>query len=188
MVARIPPLEEPYDPQVGAQLDSMMPTGIAPIGLFRVFARNLAMTEAMHGWGKYELGPRLSVPMRTREIVIGRTTARCRAEYEWGVHVAFFAERVGLTRSQLRSITVGHAGDACWTDPTDRIVIEVVDQLHDTSDVDDELWTRFALTFRPEQILDVVLLCGWYHAISFVARAARVPNEPFAPTFQSLTA
>jgi hypothetical protein len=67
-------------------------------------------------------------------------------------------------------------------------VIDVVDQLHDTADVDDELWARVAVTFRPEQILDVILLCGWYHAISFVARAARVPNEPFAPTFQSVTA
>jgi hypothetical protein len=188
MAARIPPLEEPYDPQVRAQLDSMMPAGVEAIGLFRMFARNLAMTAAMHGWGRYELGPRMSVPMRAREIVIGRTTARCGAEYEWGVHVAYYAERVGLTRSQLRSITVGGAGDQCWTDPTDRLLIEVVDQLHDTADLDDALWSRFALTFGPEQILDVVLLCGWYHAISFVARATRVANEPFAPTFQSVMA
>ena len=26
-------------------------------------------------------------------------------------------------------------------------------------------------------------LCGWYHAISFAARAARVPHEPGAPRF-----
>jgi hypothetical protein len=27
------------------------------------------------------------------------------------------------------------------------------------------------------------LLCGWYHAISFTARAARVPLEEGAPRF-----
>ena len=97
MVARIPPLEEPYDPQVGAQLESMMPAGVAPIGLFRVFARNLAMTEAMHGWGTYELGARLTVPMRTREIVIGRTTARL-----WG------GVRVGCPRRLLRRTRRAH--------------------------------------------------------------------------------
>jgi hypothetical protein len=27
------------------------------------------------------------------------------------------------------------------------------------------------------------MLCGWYHAISFTARAARVPLEAGSPTF-----
>jgi hypothetical protein len=31
--------------------------------------------------------------------------------------------------------------------------------------------------------MDLVLLCGWYHAISFLARSARVDLEPFAPRF-----
>jgi hypothetical protein len=30
------------------------------------------------------------------------------------------------------------------------------------------------------------MLCGWYHAISFTARAARVPLEPGSPTFADL--
>jgi hypothetical protein len=32
--ARIPPLESPYDPEVDAQLRSMMPSGVEPIALF----------------------------------------------------------------------------------------------------------------------------------------------------------
>ena len=36
------------------------------------------------------------------------------------------------------------------------------------------------------QLLDLLLLCGWYHAISFTARAARVPLEDGAPTFDSV--
>jgi hypothetical protein len=145
------------------------------------------MTTAMRGWGRYELGPTLSLPMRTREIVIDRTTARCGAEYEWGVHVAFFAERVGLTSAQLRSVTDGAPADACWEAPADRLAIELVDQLHDLGDIDDDLWTRLSATFRIEQVLDLIMLCGWYHAISFVARATRLRNEPFAPTFASVT-
>ena len=42
--------------------------------------------------------------------------------------------------------------------------------------------------FDDQQIMDLTLLCGWYHAISFTARAARVPLEPDAPTFASVTA
>ena len=79
-----------------------MPPGVPPIALFRTFARNLPMTEAMPGWGSYELGRDLSLSMRDREIVIDRTCARCGCEYEWGVHVAFFAERAGLTADRSR--------------------------------------------------------------------------------------
>src|SRR5438128_12583438 len=86
-----------------------------PINLFRLFARNVPMAEAMAVWGSYELSRRLSVPMRTRELVIDRTCARCGAEYEWGVHVAFFAERVGLDHAQMTSLTVGMPDDPCWS-------------------------------------------------------------------------
>ena len=34
-----------------------------------------------------------------------------------------------------------------------------------------------------ELLNDLFLLTGWYHAISFCARAARVDLEPGAPTF-----
>ena len=33
------------------------------------------------------------------------------------------------------------------------------------------------------ELLDLMMLCGWYHAISFTANAARVPREPGAPRF-----
>ena len=39
--------------------------------------------------------------------------------------------------------------------------------------------------FDEAQILDLTMLTGWYHAISFTARAARVPLEPGAPRFSS---
>ena len=82
-----------------------------PFGLFRTFVRNMPMTDAMSGWGRYELSKRLSLPMRDREIIIDRTCARCGCEYEWGVHVAFFAGRVGLTSAQLTSLTHGGAAE-----------------------------------------------------------------------------
>ena len=63
---RIEPLSPPYEPEVAAQLGSMMPPGVPPILLFRTFARNLTMTRAMGGWGSYELGRTLSLTMRDR--------------------------------------------------------------------------------------------------------------------------
>jgi alkylhydroperoxidase family enzyme len=181
--ARIEPVSAPYDRDVAEQLRRMMPPGAEPIALFRTFVRNMPMTEAMQGWGTYELGPRLSVPMRAREIVIDRTCARCGCEYEWAVHVAFFAERVGLTDVQTASLVHGGREDECWEDEADRLLIELVDQLHDSADLTDDLWARLAVAYTQEQLLDLLLLCGWYHAVSFVARAARVGHEPGTPSF-----
>ena len=151
-----------------------------PINLFRLFSRNVPMAEAMTGWGSYELSKRLSLSMRQRELVIDRVTARCGAEYEWGVHVAFFADRVGLDDVQVRSLTVGGPDDPCWTED-ERALLRAVDELHDTNDVSDDTWSSLALT--DEQRLDLLLLAGWYHAISYVARATRVPLEDGAPRF-----
>src|SRR6476661_4789176 len=136
-MARIPALEPPFTPDVEAQLATMMPAGVPPIGLFRTFARNLPMTVAMSHWGRYELGRELSVTLREREIVILRTCARCHCEYEWGVHLMVFADRAGLTRDEVTSLTGGSAEDSCWTVGREAMLIRLADALHDSSDVGD---------------------------------------------------
>lgn len=180
---RIAPLEAPFDEEAAEILGAMMPPGVPPIALFRTFAKNLPMAKAMRRWGAYELSKELSLSMRLREIVIDRVTALCSCEYEWGVHVAFFAERVGLTREQVTSLTHGNATDPCWSDDPEKMLIQFVDALHQSADVNDEKWTNLARHFDERQMLDVCMLTGWYHAISFAANAARVPLEVGAPRF-----
>ena len=183
---RIAPVEPPFEPVVEAQLRSMMPPGVPPITLFRTFVRNLPMTEAMQPWGRHQLGRTLAVGLREREIVIDRTCARCGCEYEWGVHVSFFADRAKLDAAQVTSLTHGGPDDSCWVDEGERLLIRLVDELHDSSDVGDSLWRVLQGHYQDAQLLDLLLLCGWYHAISFVARGARVPLEDNAPTFSSV--
>ena len=187
MTPRIDPVQPPYPPQVAERLAAMMPPGVPPILLFRTFVRNLPMTTAMSGWGGYELSRRLSLSMRDREIIIDRTCARCGCEYEWGVHVAFFAGRVGLSERQITSLTHGSASDPCWADERDRLLIEAADALHDAADIGDDLWHRLAGLFSQEQLLDLLMLVGWYHAISFTANGVRVPREDGAPRFADVT-
>jgi alkylhydroperoxidase family enzyme len=188
MTPRIEPLHPPYAPEVAARLAAMMPPGEPPIRLFRTFARNMPMTEAMGAWGGYELSRRMSLPLRAREILIDRTCARCRCEYEWGVHVAYFAGRAGLSEEQVASLASGSAADACWTQTRDRLLIEAADALHEAADIGDELWSRLTGEFSAEQLLDLLMLCGWYHAISFAANAARTPAEATAPRFPETAA
>jgi len=58
--------------------------------------------------GLLDKGP---LSLRQREIVIDRTTARLGCAYEWGVHVAFFADKAGFTSEQVAA-TVTEDRDA----------------------------------------------------------------------------
>ena len=98
----------------------------------------------------------------------------------------FFAERAGFTAAQVTSLTWGQPDDPCWEAEEDRLLLLLVDSLHSQSDVDDQLWGALARHFDQAQLMDLLMLCGWYHAISFTARAGRLPNEAGAPTFDSV--
>jgi alkylhydroperoxidase family enzyme len=178
---RIAPLEPPYEPEVADQLERMMPPGVQPIGLFRTFVRNLPMAQAMSGWGTYELSRELSLSLRDREILIDRTCARCGCDYELGVHVAFFADKAGFSEEQVVSLARGSSDDPCWSEDRDQLLIDLADELHETSTASGPLWSRLTGAFSEAEILDALLLCGWYHAISYAANAAGVQPEEKAP-------
>ena len=47
---------------------------------------------------------------------------------------------------------------------------------------------RLVRLFSQEQLLDLMMLAGWYHAISFTANGARVACEDGAPRFADVQA
>jgi len=107
---RLQPIEPPYVPEVQASFDAIM-RGRPPLLLFRTVAHNPRVLQRMIAGGLLDKG---SVSMRVRELMILRTCALCRAESEWGVHVATFGAKCGWTADQIRSSVRGgaptHAG------------------------------------------------------------------------------
>src|SRR5262245_36228312 len=105
------PIEPPYDAETSRLLEAYPPREgslLSPLRTIAVSKRHLTKIGAA---GMLDRGSPLS--MREREIVILRTTANLRCEYEWGVHVTAFAAHVGFTKAQVAA-TVSHA-DADWT-------------------------------------------------------------------------
>jgi hypothetical protein len=176
---RVAPVTPPYDADTAAALEVLGP----PIGIFRVFARRPDRAHGISGWGRYYLSRRCALSLRHRELLILRTTARCGAEYEWGVHVQVFAGKAGLTGEQVRSVTSGQPDDPCWTDRADRAVLRAADALDRDCDLSDADWAGLVAAVGEEGAVDALLICGWYRAISYVARATRLAPEPGAPLF-----
>jgi 4-carboxymuconolactone decarboxylase len=179
-VPRIAPLNPPYPPDLDALLKKITPPA-APnvLALFRVLAVNPRLAERMPSWGGYLLGPGASLPLRDREVVINRVCARCGAEYEWGVHVSAFGRAAGLSDADNAAIADPASGGRGLAQ-RDMLLVQLVDELHDSSTVSDALWQELAGLWSAPQLVELPMLAGWYHAISYVCNAARVPLEPWA--------
>ena len=185
MPPRILPLAPPYTPELAELLARITPPGAPePLALFRVIARHPELAQRMRAWGGYFLSPKALLPLREREVVINRVCARCGAEYEWGVHVAAFGQAAGFTQAQNRAIADPHADDASLT-PRDRLLVQWVDELHDSATVSDALWVQMAAQWDERQLIELMMLAGWYHAIAYVCNAARVPLETWAARLPS---
>jgi 4-carboxymuconolactone decarboxylase len=176
---RIAPLAEPWPADVADELAAMMPPGVPPLALFRTLAHSPRILRKIRASNLLDRGP---LERRDRELVILRVCARCGSEYEWGVHVALFAKRVGISEAEVAaSLQVG-ARDALWT-PRDQLLIRLADELHERAALSDDLWEALRAHWSDEQLIELIVLAGFYHTISFVTNALEIPLEDAAVRF-----
>jgi len=176
---RVEPVRPPYPPELQAVFDRIMPRGVPPLELFTTLARVPRIYDRFRAGSLLDRGP---VSLRHREIVINRTCGRCGCAYEWGVHVAFFAQRVALTPEQIRATVRGGADDSAWSDE-EKLLIRMVDELHDSANLSDEVWDALAAAFTVEQIFELIALVGFYHTVSLFANGLRLAPEPYGVPF-----
>jgi alkylhydroperoxidase family enzyme len=175
---RIAPLEPPYAPDIAEQFNRIM-RGAPPLVLFRVMAGHARAWEKFRGGGLLDRGP---LSLRQREIVIDRTCARTGCEYEWGVHVATFAGAAHLTEDQIRATVHGVATEACWS-AAEQALISAVDALHERATLSEAEFADFSTHYDEAQILEIILLCGFYRTVSYLANGLALPLEGKAARF-----
>jgi 4-carboxymuconolactone decarboxylase len=175
--ARIQPLERPYEPEVDRYLSQLMPpgSGLDPLKLFRTLALNFDLASRMRPLSAGLLAHG-SIEPYERELVILRTTFLNRAEYEWGVHATFFKE---LSQEKIEA-TTGPAEN--WRG-SDAFLIRLCDELHATSRISDELWEALRDQWSDEQLVELLILAGWYRTISYVINGLGIELEPWARRF-----
>ncbi|RQH05901.1 carboxymuconolactone decarboxylase family protein [Bradyrhizobium sp. RP6] len=175
---RIAPLAPPYPTEIQAQLDRIM-RGAPPLVLFRVLAGHSRAWDKFRAGGLLDPGP---LSLRQREIVIDRTCALTRCEYEWGVHVAIFAGPAKLTEDEVRATVQGDAASPCWS-PAEQALIAAVDALHHRATLSNEEFVALSAHYDEAQILEIMLLCGFYRTVSYLANGLRLPLEENAARF-----
>ena len=98
------------------------------------------------------------------------------------MHAVAFAPRVGLDPAQLTATVRGAADDPAWS-ARDRLLVRMVDELHERATVSDALWEDLRAAWSELQLLELLLVAGWYRTISYLANGARVELEDWAARF-----
>jgi alkylhydroperoxidase family enzyme len=147
--------------------------------LFRVMAANPRAWEKFRSSSLLDRGP---LSLREREIVIDRTCALNACEYEWGVHVTTFAKAAGLNEAEIRATVREGAGASCWS-AAEQALIAAVDALHARATLSDGEFSALSSHYDDAKIFEIILLCGFYRTVSYLANGLRLPLEEKAARF-----
>jgi alkylhydroperoxidase family enzyme len=177
-MSRIAPLEPPYQAEIHQQFDRIM-RGAPPLMLFRVVASNPRAWEKLRGGSLLDPGP---LSLREREIVIDRTCALARCEYEWGVHVTAFAKAAQLSEVQLRATVLESADAPCWS-ASEQVLIAAIDALHFRATLSEGEFNLLKAHYDEAKIFEIILLCGFYRMVSYLANGLDLPLEGNAARF-----
>lgn len=175
---RITPLDPPYGPDVQASFDAIM-QGAPPLMLFRTIAKS------GRAWGKFRAGSLLDsgpLSLRERELVIDRTCALAGNEYEWGVHISTFAAAARMTSEEVAATAQAGGQAGCWT-AAERALLETAEALHERAALTDAEFAVLRAHYNESQVLEVILLCGFYRMVSYVTGGLDLPLEPGAARF-----
>lgn len=150
--------------------------GVPNLNIFRTMVRHPKLADRFNRFGGYFLY-KSTLPAREREVVILRTGWRSEAVYEFGQHTVI-GRNAGMTDEEIaRLATEGTDG---WAEG-DRDLIDLVDELCATNDVSDGTWARLTARWDEADMIELVLLAGFYRLVSGFLNALRVQLEPGTP-------
>jgi alkylhydroperoxidase family enzyme len=98
------------------------------------------------------------------------------------VHVAIFAQAADLTEEQVRATALGGADAPCWS-AAEQALISAVDALHDRATLSDAEFAALSAHYDDAKVFEIILLCGCYRTVSYLANGLALPLEEKAARF-----
>ena len=157
-------------------LETVPDNPMGQLNIFRTLGKHPKVFEAFGRLGGFLLSGK-GLPARERELVILRTGWRSGSIYEWGQHVVI-GTREGVTDEEITRLrTPGYEG---WSE-ADRPFIAFADELCQTNDVTDATWAPLAARLSEEQLIELVMLGGFYRMVAGALNALGIEREPGVP-------
>jgi alkylhydroperoxidase family enzyme len=150
--------------------------GLPPLNIFATMAKHPQLLDRFNRFGGFLLYKGL-VPAREREIVILRVGWRSGSVYEFGQHTVI-GGAAGVTDDEVRRLAAEPLDG--WGDD-DRALVELADQLCTTNNVDDALWERLSRRWGEPELMELLVVAGFYRLVSGFLNATGVELEPGTP-------
>jgi 4-carboxymuconolactone decarboxylase len=170
---RVPPLPQSEWDGEAIEVVQSLPQESQGFNIFATLARHPKLLKRWLVFGNHVLS-KSSLPAREREIVILRMGWLCRAEYEWGHHVAI-GKRAGLSSDDIQRVADGP--DAPGWDPFEAVLLRAADELHKDTFISDGTWKSLSARYDTQQLLDLVFTAGQYKLVSMVLNSCGVQLE-----------
>ena len=171
---RIPPVVEPNDEQQELLSKTLIGPDGRALNIFATLAHHPRLLKRVNALGGLFMAHGTLTP-RERELVILRTAFRVGSDYEWAQHVVI-GRRAGLTDDEIGSLARPEQ-DGRWTDE-ERALLTAADELFATDELGDTTWAALERTWSTEQILELLLMIGFYRMLAGYLLAVRVQLEP----------
>src|SRR5580704_3620880 len=146
------------------------------LNIFRTLAHNEALSKGFFELGGHLLGGGV-LPVREREIVILRTGFRSGSEYEFGQHTRI-GRRGGLTEDEIARLADSDSGQ--WN-TADAALVALVDELCDENIVSEVTWQALRTRWTEAELLELLVLAGFYRLVSGMLNSVGVALEPSVP-------
>lgn len=171
---RLAPLADgDWDESVAELMAAWRQPGGVP-NVFATLARHPALLRAWEPFAGAILLEGM-IPARERELVIIRTALNCRAAYIWGSHVTGHGPEAGLSGEDVERIVAGPEAPG-WSE-LDRALLRAADELHVEARISDEVWGMLSAGLDERQLVELPMLVGEYHLMSFTFNALGVEPE-----------
>jgi len=116
------------------------------------------------------------IPPRERELAVLRVALRTQCEYEWANH-ALSAVAVGVSTEEIRAV----ADDAATWSAADASLLRTVDELCSTDCVSDATWASLSQGRTDVQLIEILLLIGYYRMNAGMLNSLGVQPEAGRP-------
>jgi 4-carboxymuconolactone decarboxylase len=147
-------------------------SGGGAVNIFTTLVRHRRLFRRWTAFGGVLLTGTL--PARDRELLILRTGWLCQSAYEWGQHVRL-ARAAGLSDDEIQRVASG-ASASGWSD-LEATLLRAADELHADACISDATWAALAAVYTVEQLIEVPMLVGQYHLVSFTLNSLGVERE-----------
>ena len=170
---RISPLSESeWNDETREILENMRRDGQI-YNIFRTLAHHPQLLKRWLVFSGHVLS-KSTLPARDREIAILRMGWLCRAEYEWGHHVAI-GKQAGLTDDDIARIASGP--EAAGLDPFEATLLRAIDELHTNTMIGNRTWKALTERYNAQQVLDLLFAAGQYTLVSMVLNSVGIQLE-----------